>query len=77
MPNKKSRKSTSRRQPSAKVRTVFLNVGPYVKRILKHINTDTRRWKKGWTAQRIAEKYGLTKMQVAAVLANYNMGSYN
>ena len=79
MPNK-SRKSISRtRRVQARTPALFLrtNVGPYVRRIIQHINADTNTWKRGWSSERIATKYGLTKMQVAAVLANYNMGKYN
>lgn len=34
-------------------------------------------WKTGWNAKRVADTLGLTKMQVAAVKANFTMGRYN
>lgn len=69
--NKKARKTQPQRA------TTLASVKPYVRRILGHVDPNTGSWKKRWNADTVANKYGLTKMQVAAVLANYTIGRYN
>ena len=77
---------TSRKTPKAAKKTVKKatrtaevrnNVKPYIRRILSYINPETQDWKNRWNAQSVASKLGLTKMQVAAVLAHYVMGTYS
>ena len=75
----KTSQKTAKKAPKRTVRTpeVHNNVKPYIRRILSYINPETQDWKNRWNADSVAKKLGLTKMQVAAVLAHYVMGTYS
>lgn len=73
---KKTTKNNKKTTVRARAQVQATEVRPWVRRILTHVDTTTNTWKKHWDAQRVATKYNLTKMQVAAVLAHYNMGRY-